>query len=122
MRYGRHIWFAAGVSGTQINPSSFLGVFVDQSAESIAAVKLVWRVWADEAWAWSGYGAVSPSARCVKGVKPRFGAVPGFWLLVAKVRFLLQTAPFSLSIPSFGTPHVLADVCAASLGGCWVCA
>jgi hypothetical protein len=25
--------------------------------------------------------------------------------LVAKVRFLLQTAPFSLSIPSFGTPH-----------------
>jgi hypothetical protein len=44
----------AGVSGTQINPSSCLGVFVDQSAESIAAVKLVWRVWADEAWAWSG--------------------------------------------------------------------
>ena len=47
---------------------------------------------------------------------------PSFGLLVAKIRFLLQTAPFSLSIPSFGTPHVLADVCAASLGGCWVSA
>jgi hypothetical protein len=56
----------------------------------------------------------------LKGVKTRFGA--GTELLVAKIRFLLQTAPFSLSIPSFGTPHVLADVCAASLGGCWVCA
>jgi hypothetical protein len=45
---------------------------------------------------------------------------PGFGLLVAKIGFLLQTAPFSLSIPSFGTPHVLADVCAASRGdaGC----
>ncbi len=28
-----------------------------------------------------------------------------FGLLVAKIRFLLQTAPFSLSIPSFGTPQ-----------------
>ncbi len=29
---------------------------------------------------------------------------PGFGLLVAKVRFLLQTVPFSLSIPSLA-PH-----------------
>ena len=31
------------VSGTQINPSSRSGVFVDQSAESVASVELTWR-------------------------------------------------------------------------------
>ena len=30
---------------------------------------------------------------------------PGRALWGGKIRFLLQTAPFSLSIPSFGTPH-----------------
>jgi hypothetical protein len=37
-----------GVSGTQIHPSCCSGVFVDQSAESVASVELVWRAWTDE--------------------------------------------------------------------------
>jgi hypothetical protein len=37
-----------GVSGTQIHPSCCSGVFMDQPAESVAAVKLVWRAWTDE--------------------------------------------------------------------------
>jgi hypothetical protein len=35
--------------GTQIRPSCCSGVFVDQSAESVAAAELVWRAWTDEA-------------------------------------------------------------------------
>jgi hypothetical protein len=38
-----------GVSGTQIHLSCCSGVFVNQSAESVAAVELVWRAWIDEA-------------------------------------------------------------------------
>jgi hypothetical protein len=38
-----------GVLGTQIRPSCCSGVFVDQSAESVAAAELVWRAWTDEA-------------------------------------------------------------------------
>jgi hypothetical protein len=34
--------------GAQIHPSCCLGVFVDESAESVASVELVWRVRADE--------------------------------------------------------------------------
>jgi hypothetical protein len=64
----------------------------------------------------------SPGGRAPEVSKLDSALEPSFGLLVAKIRFLLQTAPFSLSIPSFGSPHVLADVCAASLGGCWVCA
>jgi hypothetical protein len=37
------------LSGTQTHPSCCLGVFVDQSAESVAAVDLVRRARADEA-------------------------------------------------------------------------
>jgi Na+/H+ antiporter NhaA len=37
-----------GVSGTQNHPSCCSGVFVDESAESVASVKLVWRAWTDE--------------------------------------------------------------------------
>jgi hypothetical protein len=37
------------VLGTQIRPSCCSGVFVDQSAESVAAAELVWRAWTDEA-------------------------------------------------------------------------
>jgi hypothetical protein len=37
------------LSGTQNRPSCCSGVFVDQSAESVAALKLVWRAWTDEA-------------------------------------------------------------------------
>jgi predicted ATPase len=37
------------VSGTRIRPSCCSGVFMDQSAESVAAVNLVWRGWTDEA-------------------------------------------------------------------------
>ena len=36
------------VSGTQTNPSCCSGVFVDESAESVASVELVWLAWADE--------------------------------------------------------------------------
>jgi hypothetical protein len=36
------------LSGTQIHPSCCSCVFVDQSAESIASVELIWRVRADE--------------------------------------------------------------------------
>jgi hypothetical protein len=36
------------VLGTQIRPPCCSGVFVDQSAESVVAVELVWRVWTDE--------------------------------------------------------------------------
>jgi hypothetical protein len=39
----------SAVLGTQIRPSCCSGVFVDQSAESIAAAELVWRAWTDEA-------------------------------------------------------------------------
>jgi hypothetical protein len=39
----------ASVSGTQIHLSCCSGVFVNQSAESVAAVELVWRAWIDEA-------------------------------------------------------------------------
>jgi hypothetical protein len=38
-----------GLSGTQIHLSCCSGVFVNQSAESVAAVELVWRAWIDEA-------------------------------------------------------------------------
>jgi hypothetical protein len=37
------------VSGTQINPSCRSEVFVDESAESVASVNLVWRMRTDEA-------------------------------------------------------------------------
>jgi hypothetical protein len=37
------------VLGTQIRPSCCSGVFVDQSAESVMSVELVWRAWTDEA-------------------------------------------------------------------------
>jgi len=40
---------AEGLLGTQIRPSCCSGVFVDQSAESVAAAELVWRAWTDEA-------------------------------------------------------------------------
>jgi hypothetical protein len=36
------------LSGTQIHPSCRAGVFVDQCAESVASVELVWRVRTDE--------------------------------------------------------------------------
>jgi hypothetical protein len=36
------------LSGTQTNPSCCSGIFVDQSAESVASVELVWLAWADE--------------------------------------------------------------------------
>jgi hypothetical protein len=39
----------SALSGTQIHPSCCSGVFVDQSAESVAAVELLWRAWADAA-------------------------------------------------------------------------
>jgi hypothetical protein len=41
--------YRATLSGTQIHRSCCSGVFVDQSAESVASVELVWRAWADEA-------------------------------------------------------------------------
>jgi hypothetical protein len=37
------------VSGTQIHRSCCSGVFVDQSAESVVSVELVWRAWSGEA-------------------------------------------------------------------------
>jgi hypothetical protein len=40
---------ADSVSGTQTYPSGCSDVFVDQSAESVAALDLVWRAWPDEA-------------------------------------------------------------------------
>ena len=40
---------ASGVSGTQIQPSCCSGVFVDQGAESVAPLELVWRAWTEEA-------------------------------------------------------------------------
>ena len=36
------------MSGTQIHPSCCSCVFVDQSAESVASVELIWRACADE--------------------------------------------------------------------------
>ena len=41
-------WFSEGVSGTQIHRSRWSGVFVDESAESIASMELVGRVRTDE--------------------------------------------------------------------------
>jgi hypothetical protein len=41
-------WHLSGASGTQINPSCRSKVFVDESAESVASVNLVWRVRTDE--------------------------------------------------------------------------
>src|SRR6266545_4104894 len=38
-----------GLSGTQIHPSCCSGVFVDQSADSVASLELVWRVGNGEA-------------------------------------------------------------------------
>ena len=43
------IILAPRVSGTQTHPSCCSRVFVDQSAESVASVDLVWRAWAYEA-------------------------------------------------------------------------
>jgi hypothetical protein len=40
---------ARSVSGTQIHRSCCSGVFVDQSAEPVASVELVWWVRTDEA-------------------------------------------------------------------------
>jgi hypothetical protein len=40
---------SCGLSGTQIRPSCCSGVFVDQSAESVASMELAWRVRTDEA-------------------------------------------------------------------------
>jgi hypothetical protein len=50
----------AGLSGTQIHPSCCAGVFVDQSAESVASVEVVWRAWTDEAWARPWYRCRQP--------------------------------------------------------------
>lgn len=45
----RESLFQFRLSGTQIHPSCCSGVFVDQSAESVASVELLWRAWTDEA-------------------------------------------------------------------------
>src|SRR5437667_8944453 len=50
------------VSGTQIHPSCCSGVFVDQSAESVASVELVWRVRTDEVWARPWYRWCQPES------------------------------------------------------------
>jgi hypothetical protein len=64
------------VSGTQIHPSCCSGVFVDQSAESIAPVESVRRTRRDEAQARSRYrwcqreGAMRPVGVVVVDVDP----------------------------------------------------
>jgi len=65
------------VSGTQIGLSSCSGVFVDEPAESVASVELVWRVRAEEmkvsAWCWwcQPETAVGPVAVVVVDVGAR---------------------------------------------------
>jgi hypothetical protein len=50
------------LSGTQIHPSCCAGVFVDQSAESVASVEVVSRVRTDEAWARPWYRWCQPES------------------------------------------------------------
>ena len=54
------------VLGTQVRPSCCSGVFVDQSAESVAAAELVWRAWADEA----SRAARVPACQPERAVRP----------------------------------------------------
>src|SRR2546430_2446256 len=54
--------FPRSVLGTQIHPSCCAGVFVDQSAESVASVELVWRARTDEVWARPWYRWCQPES------------------------------------------------------------
>ena len=53
---------STALSGTQIHPSCCSGVFVDQSAESVASLELVWRVGSGETEARPWYRWCQPES------------------------------------------------------------
>jgi hypothetical protein len=62
------------LSGTQINRSCCSGVFVDQSAESVVSVKLVWWVRSDESYARAWCRCCEPQGTVRVGAKLSFAA------------------------------------------------